>query len=82
MNRYEGKDRSDAESMLRPNGVEVKIQPCIHEIYLTLFVQTLILFCKFLVLNTAYNVVMYKGGKWTKWACNAILNGKCVLKTK
>ena len=19
---------------------------------------------------------MYKGGKWTKWACNAILNGK------
>ena len=48
MNRYEGKDRSDSESMSRPVGVEVKFRPYIHEIYLTLFVQTLILFCKYL----------------------------------
>ena len=34
------------------------------------------------ILKTASNVVMYKGGKWTKLACNAIFNGKCVLKTK
>ena len=46
MNRYEGKDRNDSESTLRPHGVEVKLRPCIHEIYFTLFVQTLILFCK------------------------------------
>ena len=44
---YEGKDRSDSESMSRPHGVEVKLRPCIHEIYLTLFVQILILFCKY-----------------------------------
>ena len=25
---------------------------------------------------------MYKGDKWPKWACTAIFNGKCVLKTK
>ena len=30
----------------------------------------------------AYNVVMYKGCKWTKWSCNVIFHGKCVLKTK
>ena len=47
MNRYEGKDRSDSELTSRPHGVEVKLRPCIHEIYLTLFVQTLILFCKY-----------------------------------
>ena len=47
MNRYEGKDRSNSESTLRPQGVEVKLRPYIHEIYLTLFVQTLILFCKY-----------------------------------
>ena len=47
MNKYEGKDRSDLESMSRPHGVEVKLQPFIHEIYLILFVQTLILFCKY-----------------------------------
>ena len=47
MNRYEGKDRSDSESTLRPHGVEVKLRPCIHEIYLTLFVQTMILFSKY-----------------------------------
>ena len=47
MNRYEGKDRRDSESTLRPHGVEVKLRPCIHEIYLTLFVQTVILFCKY-----------------------------------
>ena len=47
MNRYEGKDRGDSKSMSRPHGVEVKLRPCIHEIYLTLFVQTLILFCKY-----------------------------------
>ena len=47
MNRYEGKDRSDSESTSRPHGVEVKLRPCIHEIYLTLFVQNLILFCKY-----------------------------------
>ena len=82
MNRYEGKDRSDSESTSKPHGVEVKLRPCIHEIYLALFVQTLILFCKYFVLKTVYNSVMYKGGKWTKWACNAIFNGKCVLKTK
>ena len=44
---YEGKDRSDSESMLRPHGVEVKLRPCIRETYLTLFVQTLIFFCKY-----------------------------------
>ena len=82
MNKYKGKDRNDSESTSRPHGVEVKLRPYIHEIYLTLFVQNLILFCIYLVLKTAYNVVMYKGGKWTKWACNAIFNGKCVLKTK
>ena len=47
MNRYEGKDCSDSESTSRPHGVEVKLRPCIHEIFLTLFVQTLILFCKY-----------------------------------
>ena len=46
MNRYEGKDRSDSESTSRPHGVEVKLRPCIHVIYLTLFGQTLILFSK------------------------------------
>ena len=63
MNRYEGNDRSDSESTSRPHGVEVKLRPCIHEIYLTLFVQTLIFFVNILVLKTAYNAVMYKGGK-------------------
>ena len=47
MNMYEGKDHNNSESMSRPHGVEVKLRPCIHEIYLTLFVQTLILFCKY-----------------------------------
>ena len=47
MNRYEGKDRSDSKSTSRPHGVEIKLQPRIHEIYLTLFVQTQILFCKY-----------------------------------
>ena len=84
MNIYEGKDRIDSESTSRPHGVEVKLRPCIHEIYLTLFIQTLFFFffVNILVLKTAYNAIMYKGGKWTKWACNAIFNGKCVLKTK
>ena len=44
---YEGKDRSDSESTSMPHEVEVKLQPCIHEIYLTLFVQILILFYKY-----------------------------------
>ena len=44
---YEGKDRSDSKSTSGPHGVEVKLRPCIHEIYLTFFVQTLILFCKY-----------------------------------
>ena len=44
---YKGKDRSNSKSMSRPHGVEVKLRPCIHEIYLTLFVQTMILFCKY-----------------------------------
>ena len=44
---YEGKDRSDSEPTSRPHEVEVKLRPCIHRIYLTLFVQTLILFCKY-----------------------------------
>ena len=47
MNIYDGKDRRNSESMSRPHGVEVKLRSCIHEIYLTLFVQTLILFCKY-----------------------------------
>ena len=48
VNKYEKKkNRSDSESISRPHGVEVKLRPCIHEIYLTLFVQTLILFCKY-----------------------------------
>ena len=47
MNRYEGKGRNDSESTLRPHEVEVKLRPCIHEIYLTLFEQTLILFYKY-----------------------------------
>ena len=66
VNRYEGIDRSDLESTSRPHRVEVKFRPCIHEIYLTLFVQTLILFCKYLRLKMAYNVVIYKGGIWTR----------------
>ena len=83
MNRYEGKDHSDSESTSRPHGVEVKLRPFIHEIYLALFVQNMIFcFVNILVLKMAYNAVMYKGGKWTKWACNAIFNGKYVLKTK
>ena len=82
MNRYKGKDCRNSESTSRPHEVEVKLRPYIHEIYLTLFVQTLILFCKYFCVKTTYNVVMYKYGKWTKWACNAIFNGKCVLKTK
>ena len=68
MKRYEGKDRNDLDSTSRPHGVEVKLRQCIHEIYLTLFVQTLIFFVNILVLKTAYNAVMYKGGKWTKLA--------------
>ena len=71
---YERKDRSDSESTLRPLGVEVKLRPSIHEIYLT--------FLNILVLKTAYNAVMYKCGKLTKWACNITFNGKCILKTK
>ena len=47
MNIYEEKDRIDSESTSRPHGVEVKLRPCIHEIYLTLFIQTLILFYKY-----------------------------------
>ena len=47
MNKYEGKDRNNSKSTLRPHGVEEKLRPCIHEIYLTLFVQTLIFFCKY-----------------------------------
>ena len=47
MNKYEGKDSSDSESTSRPHRVELKLRPCIHEIYLTLFIQTLILFCKY-----------------------------------
>ena len=47
MNRYEGKDCSDSESTSRPHEVEVKLRPCIYEIYLTLFVQTLVLFCNY-----------------------------------
>ena len=43
VNRYEGKDRSDSESTSRPHGVEVKLRPSNHEIYLTFFVQTLII---------------------------------------
>ena len=84
MNRYEGKDYSDSESTSRPHGVEVKLRPFIHEIYLTLFVQNMnfFFFVNILVLKMDYNFVMYKGGKWTKWACNATFNGKCVLKTK
>ena len=82
VNRYEGKDHSDSESTSRPHGVEVKLRPCIHEIYLILFVHTLFCFVNILVLKPTYNSVMYKGGKWTKWAFNAIFNGKCVLKTK
>ena len=82
MNRYERKNRSDLESTSRPHRVEVKLRPCIHEIYLTIFVQTLILFCKYFGIENDYNVVIFKGGKWTKWACNAIFNETCVLKTK
>ena len=64
MNRYEGKDHNDLESTSRPHEVEVKLRPCIHEIYLTLFVQTLIFFfVNILVLKTAYNAIIYKGGK-------------------
>ena len=47
MNRNEEKDYNDSESTSRPYRVEVKLLPCIHEIYLTFFVQTLILFCKY-----------------------------------
>ena len=47
MNMYEGNDRSDSVPTSRPHGVEVKLRSCIHEMYLTLFVQTLILFCKY-----------------------------------
>ena len=47
VNKYEGKDCSDSESTSRLHGVEVMLRLCIHEIYLTLFVQTLILFCKY-----------------------------------
>ena len=46
MNGYEDVD-CNLESTSRPHGVEVNLRPCIHEIYLTLFVQTLILFCKY-----------------------------------
>ena len=48
MIRYERKDRSDSESTSRPHGVEVKLRPCIHEIYMTLFVQILNFFCKYI----------------------------------
>ena len=84
MNRYEWKDRNDSESKSRPHGVEVKLRPCIHEICLTLFFTNsdFFFFVNILILKMAYNVVMYKDGKWTKWACNSIFNGKCVLKTK
>ena len=47
MNIDEGNDRNNSELTSRPHGVEVKLRPCIHEIYLILFVQTLILFCKY-----------------------------------
>ena len=57
---YEGKDHNNSESTSRPHGVDVKLRLCIYEIYLTLLVQTLV---NILVLKTAYNAVMYKGGK-------------------
>ena len=79
---YEGKNRCDSESTSRPHGVEVKLRPCLHEIYLSFLYKLQFCFVNILVLKTAYNAVMYKCGKWTKWACNAIFNGKCVLKTK
>ena len=44
---YEGKEPNDLESTSRPYGGEVTFRPYIHEIYFTLFVQTLILFCKY-----------------------------------
>ena len=44
---YERKDHSNSESTSRPHGVEVNLRPSIHKIYLTLLVQTLILFCKY-----------------------------------
>ena len=36
MNRYEEKDLRDLESMSKLRDVEVKIQPCIHEMDLTI----------------------------------------------
>ena len=50
---YEEKDHNDLESTSRPHGVEVKLQPCIHEIYLTFFVQNLILFCKYFFIENS-----------------------------
>ena len=36
MNKYEDKDRRDLESTSKLRGVEVKIQPSIHEMDLTI----------------------------------------------
>ena len=40
VNRYEDKDRRDLESMSKLRGVEVKIRPCIHEMDLTIFINS------------------------------------------
>ena len=34
----------------------------------------------FFIFITAYNAVIYKSGKWSKWAYNAILNEKMYCK--
>ena len=36
MNKYEDKDRRDLELTLKLHSVEIKIQPCIHEMDLTI----------------------------------------------
>ena len=51
MNKYEDKDRRDLESSSKLRGVEVKIQPCIHEMDLTILYKLCFYFVNVLILK-------------------------------
>ena len=52
VNRYEDKDHRDLGSTSKLRGVEVKIQPCIHEMDLTILYKLLFYFVNVLILKT------------------------------
>ena len=52
VNRFEDKDRRDLESKSKLRGVELKTQPCIHEMDLTILYKLLFYFVNVLILKT------------------------------